>query len=123
MEEIDHELTKYDSVVVNGVAAKISEIVVHQQENEAKEGNGLGPLGLSSSLDAVKVKGKIKERGWVRKERILYEPTGQQSSILSKRAFSEVNAETEITEESKKKVAKSDNILSVEASSQPRRNQ
>ena len=69
------------------------------------------------------VKGKNKERGWVRKERNLHEPTGQQSSILSKRAFSEVNAETENTEESKKKVAKSDNILSVVAGSQPRRNQ
>ena len=123
LEEIDQELSKFDSVVVNGDVAKNSEIVAHQQENEGREKNGLGSLGLASSLGAVIVKGKNKERGWVRKERNMHEPTGQMCSILSKRAFSELNAEGENTEESKKKVAKSDDALSVEAGSQPRRNQ
>ena len=75
LEEIDHELTKFDNVAVNGVTAKISEVMFHQQESEATEGNGLGPLGLSSSPGVVKEKRKNKERGWVRKERNLHEPT------------------------------------------------
>ena len=123
MEEIDRELSKFDNVAVKGVAAEISEVMLHQQESEDKEVNELGPLGLSSSPGVVKEKGKNKERGWIRREQIQVEPTEQHSSILSKRAFSDVNAETENTEGSKKKVTKSDIILSVEPGSQPRRNQ
>ena len=71
----------------------------------------------------MKEKGKNKEKGWIRREQIQVEPTEQHSSILSKRAFSDVNVETENTEGSKKKVAKSDIILSVEPGSQPCWNQ
>ena len=123
MEEIDRELSKFDNVAVKGVAAKISEVMLHQQESEDKEVNELGPLGLSSSLSVVKEKGKNKERGWIRREQIQVEPIEQHFSILSKRAFSDVNAEIENTEGSKKKVTKSDIILSVEPGSQPRWNQ
>ena len=90
---------------------------------ENKEVNGLESLGLSSSPGIVKEKGKNKERGWVRRERIQVEPTGQHSSILSKRVFRDKNADTEETEGSKKKVAKSDIISSVKAGSQPCWNQ
>ena len=123
MEEIDHELSKFDNVAIKGVTVEISEVMLHQQESKDKEVNGLRPLGLSSSPGVVKEKGKNKERGWIRRERIQVEPTGQHSSILSKRAYSDVNAEIENTEGNKKKVAKSDIILSMEDGFQPRRNQ
>ena len=123
LEEIDYELSKFDNVAVKGVAVENSEVMLHQQGIKDKEVNGLGPLGLSSSSSVVKEKGKTKERGWVHKERIQVEPTGQHSSILSKRVFRDENAKIEETEGNKKKVAKSDIILSVEVGSQPRQNQ
>ena len=122
LEEIDHELSKFDNEAVKGVAVENSEVMIHQQESEDKEVNGLRPLGLSSSPSVVKEKGKNKERGWVHRERIQVEPIGQHSSILSKRVLRDENVETEEIEGNKKKVAKSDIILSVEVGSQPRRN-
>ena len=123
LEEIDYELSKFDNVAIKGVAVENSEVMLHQQEIEDKEVNGLRPLGLSSSSGVVKEKGKNKEKGWVHRERIQVEPIGQHSSILSKRVFRDKNAKTEETEGNKKKAAKSDIILSVEAGSQPRQNQ
>ena len=44
LEEIDYELSKFDNVAVKGVAVENSEVMLHQQEIEDKEVNGLGPI-------------------------------------------------------------------------------
>ncbi|XP_030945132.1 uncharacterized protein LOC115969588 [Quercus lobata] len=123
LEEIDYEISKFDNIKVNEVNDDHNEVTLHQQEAENKLSNGPGLLGRSSSPGVVQDKGKNKEKGWVRRERSQVRPTEHHSSILSKRTSKDVNAETEETEGHKKKVAKSDLTLSVEASSQPRRNQ
>nr|POE77108.1 hypothetical protein CFP56_65648 [Quercus suber] len=104
LKEIDYELSKFDNVKVKWVNSDNSEVMPHHQESKEKETNGPGSLGLSSSPVVVKDKGKNKEKGWVRREQIHVEPTGQHSSILSKRAFRDENVETEEIEGSKKKV-------------------
>ena len=123
LEEIDYEISKFDNVKVNEVNDDHDEVTLHQQEAENKLSNGPGLLGHSSSPGVVQDKRKNKEKGWVRRERSQVRPTEHHSSILAKRTSRDVNAETEETEGHKKKVAKSDLTLSVEAGSQPRRNQ
>ena len=84
LEEIDYELSKFDNVKVKGDVVENSEVMLQQQEVEDKEINGPRALGLSSSPVAVKDKGKNKEKGWVCRERIQVEPTGQHSLSYQK---------------------------------------
>ena len=85
--------------------------------------SGLKSLGLDLSLVKAHDEGKIKQRGWVRRDRVISEPRVQCPSLLTKRTNRDEEDENRVLEVSKKKMTMDNKKTTVEAGSQPRRNQ
>jgi len=123
LEDIDYELTKFDHV---------EEIKETQEVNNSEEGtkqskqqsiSGHQSLGLNLNPNSAQKEGKIKVRGWVRRDRTISEPKEQNLSLLTKRMHRDEDDEDSEFEVSKKKVAKENKLITVAAGSQPRRQQ
>ena len=78
---------------------------------------GLKSLGLDLSLVTTHDEGKIKPRGWVRRDRIISEPIVQSPSLLTKRTNRDEEDEDSVLEVSKKKMAKENTMTTVEVGS------
>ena len=120
---IDADLKKYDNDEVVTETQKEESSVEGLGKSTEQNLSGLKSLGLDLSLVKAHDEGKIKQRGWVRRDRVISEPRVQCPSLLTKRTNRDEEDENRVLEVSKKKMTMDNKKTTVEAGSQPCRNQ